>query len=128
MTPLPQPFRRRRALQGGSTLIEVLVSVVLFSVAIIGLLRVLGTSVRNSGEIEYRSVASTLADARIGQMWVDRSNLANYVENNTALTELPNGLRTVTVVGNVVTVQISWQAPGADRAGTHRISATLAGN
>ena len=81
--------------QQGMTLIEVLVSLVLFAVAIVGLLRTLGTAMRDSGEVEFRTVAANLASARLGAMWIDRSNLASYVEANTALTELPNGTRTV---------------------------------
>jgi len=121
-------FRHRSRFQGGSTLIEVLVSVLLFSVAIIALLRTLGFAMRDAGEIEYRSVASTLADQTIGRMWVDRTNLAGYVETDATVAELPNGLRTVTLNGNVVTVQIGWQAPGAAAASQHRVSATIASN
>ena len=120
----------RRRFQGGSTLIEVLVSVLLFSLAVIALLRVLGLAMRDSGDLEYRSVAATNADELIGLMWVDRANLATYANApaGAALTGLPNGWRTVTVNGNVVTVQISWQAPGAATARNHQITATITGN
>jgi len=65
----------RRHTQRGSMMIEVLVSVVLLSISVLGLVRVLGNSVQDSGEIEYRSIASTLADESIGRMWIDRANL-----------------------------------------------------
>ena len=120
----------RRRFQGGSTLIEVLVSVLLFSLAVIALLRVLGLAMRDSGDLEYRSVAATNADELIGRMWVDRANLATYANApaGAALAGLPNGWRTVTVAGNVVTVQISWQAPGAATARNHQVTATITGN
>jgi type IV pilus assembly protein PilV len=121
-----RPSRRRH--QGGSTLIEVLISVLLFSLGVIGLLRALGLAMRGSGDIEFRSVAATMADERIGRMWVDRTNLATYAETNVAVPQLPSGTRTTTVVGNVVTVQIGWQAPGATAASNHSISATIASN
>ena len=121
-----KPGRRRH--QGGSTLIEVLISVLLFSLGVIGLLRALGLAMRSSGDIEFRSVAATMADERIGRMWVDRTNLAAYVEANTAVPQLPSGTRTTTVAGNVVTVQMGWRAPGAAAASNHSISATIAGN
>ena len=116
------------AAQRGSTLTEVMVSVVLFSVGVIGLMRVLGTAVQDTGSLQYRSTAATLADTLIGQMWVDRGNLPAYVTTGTTVPELPNGQRVVTVAGNVVTVAISWQAPGSAQASTHRISATIVGN
>lgn len=114
--------------QKGTALIEALVSVLLFSIAIIALLRVLGTAVKDSGDIEYRAVAANVADETIGRMWVDRGNLAGYVEDAATLAALPNGTRTVTVDGNVVTVTINWQPPGALAAHAHTVSATLASN
>jgi type IV pilus assembly protein PilV len=114
--------------QRGSTMVEVMVSVVLFSVGVIGLMRVLGTAVQDTGSLQYRSTAATLADTAIGQMWVDRNNLPAYATAGTAVPELPNGNRVVTVAGNVVTVAISWQAPGAAQASNHQVTATIVGN
>jgi type IV pilus assembly protein PilV len=117
-----------KRLQRGSTMIEVMVSVVLFSIGVIGLMRVLGTAVQDTGSLQYRSTAATLADTLIGQMWVDRGNLPAYVTVGTAQPELPNGNRVVTVAGNVVTVSIRWQAPGAAQPSTHQVMATIVGN
>ena len=114
--------------QKGSALVEALVAVLLFSIGIIALLRVLGASVRDAGDVEYRTTAATIADETIGRMWVDRGNLGAYVEDGGALAALPNGTRTVAVAGNVVTVTINWQPPGADAARTHTVSATLMSN
>jgi hypothetical protein len=44
-----------------------------------------------------------------------------------AVPELPGGTRTVEVDGNVVTVTINWQLPGAP-ARKHVVVATLASN
>ena len=112
----------------GSALVEALVAVLLFSIGIIALLRVLGASVKDAGDVEYRASAATIADETIGRMWVDRANLAAYEEDAAALAALPNGTRTVTVAGSVVTVTINWQPPGADLARTHTIAATLMSN
>lgn len=121
--PAARPFSQR-----GSMMIEVLVSVVLLSISVLGLVRILGQSVKDSGELEYRSVASTLADQLIGRMWVDPDNLATYATGTPqTVPELPGGTRTVAVAGNVVTVIINWQAPGAS-ASRYQISATLARN
>ncbi len=120
----------RKPGQQGSALIEALVSVLLFSIAIIALMRVLGAAVKDSGDVQYRAVAATVADETIGRMWVDRANLASYVQTDAALDAgvgLPGGTRTVAVTGNRVTVTINWQPPGAG-AHTHTVTATLASN
>jgi type IV pilus assembly protein PilV len=116
---------RRR--ERGSALIEVLVSVLLFSIGIVGLVRLLGTAIKDTGEIEYRAQAAALADQQIGRMWVDLTNLGGYEVADEAVPELPGGTRTVEVDGNVVTVTINWQLPGAP-ARNHVVVATLASN
>ncbi len=121
------PGIRQRG-QQGSTLIEVLVSILLFSVGVIALVRTLGIAMQDSGDIEYRAVASTVADERIGRMWVDRSNLAGYAETDSAIELLPAGTRTVTVNGNVVTVTVTWKPPSALLARSHQVTATITGN
>lgn len=124
-----RPALATRGTQRGSALVEVLVSVLLFSVSIIALLRVLGTSVRDSGDLEYRAVAANIADAVIGQMWVDRGALAGYVVTDATLTDLPNGTLTVALpAANLVTVTVNWQPPGAITERTHTVTATLAAN
>jgi type IV pilus assembly protein PilV len=111
-------------------MVEVLISVLLLSVSILGLVRVLANSVKDSGELEYRSVAATLADESIGRMWVDRGNLAAYAVEDEAVAQLPNGRRTIDVdaANRVVTVTVSWQAPGAIGASRHEVTATIRGN
>jgi Tfp pilus assembly protein PilV len=121
-------MRRGPAKMGGSALIEVLISVLLFAISILALLRVLGAAVRESGDVEYRAVAANVADATLGRMWVDRAQLANYV-GTTAVAGLPGGTMTVALpAANLVTVTVNWQPPGAPGAHTHTVTATLAGN
>jgi type IV pilus assembly protein PilV len=116
-----------RSSMRGSTLVEVLVSVLLFAIGIAGLLRLLGTAVKDAGEIEFRSQAVAIADERIGRIWADLDNIGDYAEADVAVPELPNGTRTVAIAGNVVTVTVGWQLPGAD-ARNHVVVATLATN
>lgn len=118
----------KAASQRGSALVEAVVAVLLLSIGIIGLMHALGTAVQDTGAIQYRATAATVADSLIGRMWVDRSNLAAYVVTDEAVAELPNGTRTVTVNGNVVTVQINWQAPDATTPSNHQVTATIVGN
>jgi type IV pilus assembly protein PilV len=109
-------------------MVEVLVSMLLFSVAVLGLVRALALAVRDAGEIEYRATAATVADEVIGRMWVDRGALASYEATGVAVPQLPGGTETIDVEGNVVTVTVRWQPPGAPDARQHVVSATLAGN
>ncbi len=122
--------RRRFASRamGGFALIEALVAVLLFAVGIIALLRVLGTAIKDAGDVQYRAVAATLADSTIGRMWVDRPNWNGYVVVDDPVPELPNGLQTVAVAGNVVTITIRWQPPGAADERVHTVAATLVTN
>lgn len=117
----------RRPGERGSMMMEVMVSVLLLSVGVLGLVRVLGTTVRDSGDIEYRSVAASVADESLARMWIDRANMAAHVVTDEDVAQLPSGKRTITVVGNVATVLITWQAPG-DPVRRHRVTATIAGN
>jgi type IV pilus assembly protein PilV len=111
----------------GSAIVEVLVSLLLFSIGIVALVRLLGSAVKDTGEIEYRARATTIADEQIGRMWVDRGNLPGYAVDAAVLPELPGGTRTVDVDGNVVTVTIGWQPPGGPPR-NYVVVATLAGN
>lgn len=123
--------RRRFASRamGGFALIEALVAVLLFAVGIVALLRVLGTAIKDAGDVQYRAVAATLADETIGRMWVDRPNWnTTYAVVDDPVPELPNGLQTVTVAGNVVTITIRWQPPGAADERVHTVAATLVTN
>lgn len=119
---------RLRSKQRGSAMIEVLVSMLLFSIGVLGLVRALGVAVRNSGEVEYRAIAATVADETIGRMWVDRANLADYAVADAEAPQLPGGTQTVAVDGNVVTVTVNWLPPGAASERVHAVAATIAGN
>jgi type IV pilus assembly protein PilV len=114
--------------QRGSAMIEVLVSMLLFSVGVLGLVRVLAIAVRDAGEVEYRAIAATVADETIGRMWLDRADLASYAAVDAEVPELPGGTQTIAVDGNVVTVTVNWLPPGAADARVHTVAATLTGN
>jgi Tfp pilus assembly protein PilV len=114
-------------------MIEVLISVLLLSGSILGLVRVLGNSLQQSGDLEYRSVAATLADETLGRMWVDRANIYGYEVVAEDISErLPGGTRSIdvdTVAGsNLVTVTIRWQAPSAPGPSEHEVTARMATN
>lgn len=64
--------------QSGATLLEALVSIFIFSIAVLGLVGLQATSIKSSIDAKYRADASLLANQIIGQMWVDRANIDSY--------------------------------------------------
>jgi type IV pilus assembly protein PilV len=100
------------------------------------------TAMRATVDSKYRSEASFLANEIIGQMWVDRNNLANYsTPANCAANAvcsawlarvqamLPNAsgadAPTIVVAGQQVTVTIYWRRPGETDRSTHSVVATI---
>jgi type IV pilus assembly protein PilV len=113
--------------QAGFSIIEGLVSILIFSLGVMALVSLQATSVAQSTSAKYRSEASLLANELIGQMWVgDRTATALQSNFNTGgakynewLTNvqavLPGSAAsapTVTVSNTgQVTVNIYWKAP-----------------
>jgi type IV pilus assembly protein PilV len=64
--------------QRGLSLLEGLISILIFSFGILGLVGLQAASIRNSADANYRAEATFLANQIIGQMWADRTNVANY--------------------------------------------------
>ena len=70
--------------QAGMMLIEVLVSILIFAVAVLGLVGLQGNVIRTVRDSDYRARASFFADQIVGQMWVDRFNVPTYTLNANA--------------------------------------------
>ena len=119
--------------QSGVALLEALVGILIFSIGILALMGLQAQSIRNTVEAKYRNEAAYLANQIIGQMWVDRANLADYDTTAGASQQMinwrtqvasvlpsvvPAGANSpeIEVVGNQVTVRVFWQMPGADSA------------
>lgn len=109
--------------QQGVVLLETLVAILIFSVGVLGIVGLQAAMVKNVAESKFRSEASYIAQARIGQIWADPENVATYLETDTdispatmGLQGLPNGRRTVTqpTAGNFV-VTVTWQQPGPNQ-------------
>jgi type IV pilus assembly protein PilV len=121
----------------GMSLVEVMVSAVIFAIGILGLLNTHAVAYSTFSDAKFRVDAALLADRLIGEMWVDRVNAASYAfaggtasygrltpwlaEVNQAL---PAANAVVQVVGNAVRVTVSWQPANGDRR-THTAVATL---
>lgn len=111
----------------GYVLIEVLVSMLIFALGILGLISIQAQSVRAANEAKLRADAVFAANEILGKMWVDRSNLATYA-GNTTLSNLPSGNASIAVNGAIVTVTITWRPPGTSADRQFVNVATLVGN
>lgn len=124
---------RRQPGERGVVLLEVLISILIFSLGIVGLLGIQALSVQNIREANMRADAVFATNEMLGRMWVNRTNLASYAKTYTSATEpslstLPGGSMTVTVNVPVVTVTVNWTPPGASAARQFATDATITGN
>lgn len=63
--------------QSGIMLLEALISILILSIGILGIIALQAASVKNAGDAKYRSDASLLSNQLIAQMWVgDRTPAA----------------------------------------------------
>lgn len=142
--PMPmRPFRSMPLRQRGVALIEVLVAILIFSIAILGLIALQAQAISLSLEADYRSRASLLADEIAGQMWVyktvdlgtvDASLVTNWKTRiaNPQSGRLPSGSGNVTVVAGsnppAADIVITWKPPSrsaTDSASTFRTRVIL---
>ena len=121
----------------GMSLVEVMVSAVIFAIGILGLMNTHAVAYSTFSDAKFRVDAALLADRLIGEMWVDRVNAASYAYSGGTpnygrlapwLAEvnqsLPAANAAVQVVGTVVSVTVTWQPANGDRR-THTAVATL---
>jgi type IV pilus assembly protein PilV len=131
---------RRKNMQArtrGISLIEVLVAMTIFAFGMLGMLGMQARAIAYSSDAKYRTDATLLTDALINDIWVNRTNIANYAyAGGTAPTvvqpwltqvqgTLPKGAASVTVNGNQVTVSVTWQPPNDASAHQHTEIATI---
>jgi len=125
--PCPVSVKARGSIEGGFVLLEALVAILIFSMGVLALVGLQGAMVKGTTESKNRSDASFIAERRIGMMWTDPNNLANYA-GTTTIAELPNGsmVTTVVVLTGETTVTITWQSPG-EPVHRYAINARIAG-
>lgn len=121
MNTFPQrPATRPIAgLQRGSTLLEVLVSVLIFSFGILGLVAMQVRATQFSVDAEDRNRAALLADDLAAQMRLARTVTLPTAQLTAWQNRLgdptgqgmPNGTATITVTGNTALIVISWRPP-----------------
>ena len=115
--------------QRGMMLIEVLVSILIFSIGVLALVGLQARMTAAQSDAKYRADASYLANEVVGTMWGDLSHVANY--NGTACTSnlrcsdwqskvsntLPNGNGSIVIdaTTQMVTVTVTWQHGSDDQ-------------
>jgi type IV pilus assembly protein PilV len=121
-----EPRRQVPRLQGGALLLEVLVSILIFSVGVLALVGLQARMTSAQSESKFRADASYLANEAVGLMWSDLANRANYngltcanhprcndwLEKVTAT--LPNGAGAITIdaASQMVTISVTWEHGG----------------
>jgi len=144
MRPLLTPASR----QDGFAIIEALIALLLFSLAVLGLVGLQASLARAAASAKYRAEAAYLASDLIGSMWADAPNLGLYKNcaSHTPCSRwaakvsaaLPNGSPTLSIctatdtgsnctdpagyrsVG-LVNIRIEWTVP---EEGTHAYETT----
>ena len=136
--------------QSGVVILEVLVSIVIFAVGVLGIVGLQAVTAKAGIDARFRTEAAAFADELVAraQIWSDPTTLATNFQNGgseyvawfnnrlaLAGSGLPAAAATVsfpptftgTNAGVLMTVQISWQAPGSEFAASHTTVASLPG-
>lgn len=123
-------FRDRRTHQKGGTLIEVLVSILIFSFGLVGLIGLQARAMQISTSAEDTSRASLLANELAVSMITGQTiSLAPGVITawqarvaDVPNGGLPNGTGATAISGNVATITVSWEAPSSAGSSFNAVS------
>lgn len=131
-----------RQSQVGTMLLEMLVSILIFSFGVLALVGLQGSMTRAQTEAELRAEASFLASEALGLMWSDVNNLGSYdtATCNThdpciawrqkVVDRLPSGQGSINVLqaaggqGRMAEVVITW-TPSNGVQRTHRATSQI---
>lgn len=109
-------------------LIEALIAILLFSIGILGLVALQATSTQNSVNAGERTIAGSLANDMVSQIWLRNSTVINTDPLKTDIdtwqkkvsASLPNATGTVTTPSSgMATISITWKAP-SKKASDHK--------
>lgn len=110
-----------KTVERGSVLIEALISILIFSIGVLGMVGLQARMVQESIHAQYRIDASYLASKAVSETTVGTFVEATWVAE--IQTTLPNGNGTVTVANNQMRAVVSWRLP--EEAETDRHNFTL---
>ncbi|ENO80406.1 type IV pilus modification protein PilV [Thauera sp. 63] len=115
MRALPQGRHIAKAEQWGMALLEALIALLIFSIAVLGLVGIQANMVTNTTEAQFRSIATYIAQQKIGRIWANPSETerAGLIAEETvqAIDQslLPSGFSTVSAPeGGMLRVTVTW--------------------
>ena len=124
-TPYPLTPPRLRQLQRGVSLLEVLVSLLIFSIGVLGIVGLHAAASKNAGEPQYRAVAAYFAEQLTAQYWTSKTSVASGLPpadltawKGAIEKALPQGKAPVVsydTTAKTLRIQICWTAAGADQ-------------
>ncbi len=112
------PSRCRHA-SAGFTLIEVLISILIFSLGVLGTVALQARAAQFTEQNGDRSRAAVLANELVSNMWAhqsatpDSTYLSSWTTavSNPGVSGLPNGSSKVATTGNSATITVYWKGP-----------------
>jgi type IV pilus assembly protein PilV len=122
-TPKSVPAAR----QQGVALLEALIAILIFSLGVLGLIGLQASATKTATQARFRMEAGQVATQRIADIWLDRANMAGY-DGIAPAPGLPEGTIATSVVGSVVTITVSWRAPGDTVPNSHLAIANVTTN
>ncbi|MDA0190076.1 MAG: hypothetical protein OSW77_07030 [Proteobacteria bacterium] len=106
---------KRGHAQGGSILLEVLIAILVFSFAILGIVGLQAMSIKMTNDAKDRVDASLVANQIAATLWVvDPADLPSWNGKTDAVPGLPEGGYAVSVDGSQVAITVNWKEPGGD--------------
>lgn len=132
----------------GFALLEVLISVLLFSIGILGIVGIVGTSMRVSNDARYRAEAVNLADSIVADIWntapaqLDSQfgstgpKLAAWRTKTAELLPATSGTSLqlditqpgLSLQSRSIVITVSWQLPGAAEIHSYVTTAQIGKN
>jgi len=134
--------KSRPARQSGSYLLEALIAILIFAFGVLGLIGLLGSSIRVTNDARYRAEAANLANAMIADMWtttpanIDPFTTAKLPTWATKVATLrPGGIAPdvaitpgFTAESRTVVVTVYWKLPGESDKHQHIMTAQIGKN
>ena len=112
-------IRRRRRASRGLALVEIMVSLLIFLIGVLGVIGLQAKAVQYTVQAEDRSRAALLADDLVALMWGQQTvSLPDAVLarwNSRVGASLPEARATVAISGTTAAITITWKAAGAAR-------------
>ena len=114
------------------TLLEVLISLLIFSLGMLGFVGLQARATQLSVDSEDRTRAALMANEIVSAMWTQRTTslpAATTTAWQTRLQDptvagLPNATGTIADVGGVVTVTVTWKSPAQPAAAASSVYST----